>query len=115
MVGVSMKCGDCGTLLKSVEEAQGHAELTSRSNFSDSTKVVLNLVCSACGKPCRSKTETDLHTKRTGRTEFVDKTEEATKPINLEAPKVPMDVDEPTSSSGQPEGITPFMGEIKSY
>ncbi|CAI0437033.1 unnamed protein product [Linum tenue] len=97
MAGVSLKCGDCGALLKSVEEAQEHAELTSHSNFSESTEAVLNLVCSACGKPCRSKTETDLHTKRTGHTEFVDKTEEATKPINLEAPKVPMDVDEPTS------------------
>ncbi|CAN1334447.1 UBX domain-containing protein 1 [Linum perenne] len=95
MAGVSLKCGDCGALLKSVEEAQEHAELTSHSNFSESTEAVLNLVCTACGKPCRSKTETDLHTKRTGHTEFVDKTEEATKPISLEAPKVPMDVDEP--------------------
>ncbi|CAL1354428.1 unnamed protein product [Linum trigynum] len=103
MAGVSLKCGDCGALLKSVQEAQEHAELTSHSNFSESKEAVLNLVCSACGKPCRSKTETDLHTKRTGHTEFVDKTEEATKPISLEAPKAAMDVDEPTSSSGQPE------------
>ncbi|OIW19196.1 hypothetical protein TanjilG_04939 [Lupinus angustifolius] len=88
MAGVSLKCGDCGALLKSVEEAQEHAELTSHSNFSESTEPVLNLVCTACSKPCRSKTESDLHTKRTGHTEFVDKTSEATKPISLEAPKV---------------------------
>lgn len=56
MSGVSLKCGDCGALLKSVEEAQEHAELTSHSNFSESTEAVLNLVCTACGKPCRSKT-----------------------------------------------------------
>ncbi|CAL2224715.1 unnamed protein product [Prunus armeniaca] len=56
MAGVSLKCGDCGALLKSVEEAQEHAELTSHSNFSESTEAVLNLVCSSCGKPCRSKT-----------------------------------------------------------
>ncbi|KAK7247095.1 hypothetical protein RIF29_41972 [Crotalaria pallida] len=88
MAGVSLKCGDCGALLKSVEEAQEHAELTSHSNFSESTEAVLNLVCTSCSKPCRSKTESDLHTKRTGHTEFVDKTSEATKPISLEVPKV---------------------------
>ncbi|KAE9602989.1 hypothetical protein Lal_00018385 [Lupinus albus] len=88
MAGVSLKCGDCGALLKSVEEAQEHAELTSHSNFSESTEPVLNLLCTACSKPCRSKTESDLHTKRTGHTEFVDKTSEATKPISLEVPKV---------------------------
>ncbi|KAM4117187.1 hypothetical protein ACB094_02G106100 [Castanea mollissima] len=87
MAGVSLKCGDCGALLRSVEEAQQHAELTSHSNFSESTEAVLNLVCTTCAKPCRSKTETDLHTKRTGHTEFVDKTAEAVKPISLEVPK----------------------------
>uniref|UniRef100_A0A803LTP5 UBA domain-containing protein n=1 Tax=Chenopodium quinoa TaxID=63459 RepID=A0A803LTP5_CHEQI len=95
MSGVSLQCGDCGALLKSVEEAQQHAELTSHSNFSESTEPVLNLVCSSCGKPCRSKTESDLHTKRTGHTEFSDKTSESVKPINLESPSstAPMDVD----------------------
>uniref|UniRef100_A0A803LZC9 UBA domain-containing protein n=1 Tax=Chenopodium quinoa TaxID=63459 RepID=A0A803LZC9_CHEQI len=97
MSGVSLQCGDCGALLKSVEEAQQHAELTSHSNFSESTEPVLNLVCSSCGKPCRSKTESDLHTKRTGHTEFSDKTSESVKPINLESPSsttpTPMDVD----------------------
>ncbi|XP_010522396.1 PREDICTED: vicilin-like seed storage protein At2g18540 [Tarenaya hassleriana] len=104
MAGVSLKCGDCGALLKSVEEAQEHAELTSHSNFAESTEAVLNLVCTTCGKPCRSKTESDLHTKRTGHTEFVDKTMEATKPISLEAPKVAMETDEAddASGSGQP-------------
>ncbi|OAY55345.1 MAP7 domain-containing protein 2 [Manihot esculenta] len=105
MAGVSLKCGDCGALLKSVEEAQEHAELTSHSNFSESTEAVLNLVCTTCGKPCRSKTESDLHTKRTGHTEFADKTSEAAKPISLEVTKAPMEVDEPGdgSSSAQPE------------
>ena len=56
MAGVSLKCGDCGALLKSVEEAQEHAELTSHSNFAESTEAVLNLVCTTCSKPCRSKT-----------------------------------------------------------
>lgn len=56
MSGVSLQCGDCGTLFKSVAEAQEHAEVTSHANFSESTEAVLNLVCTACGKPCRSKT-----------------------------------------------------------
>ncbi|XP_031480592.1 uncharacterized protein LOC116250796 isoform X2 [Nymphaea colorata] len=89
MAGLSLRCGDCGAHLRSVEEAQEHAELTSHSNFEESTEAVLNLVCSACGKPCRSKTESDLHTKRTGHTEFVDRTLEAVKTIDLDAPKAP--------------------------
>ncbi|CAN6890314.1 unnamed protein product [Brassica oleracea] len=92
MAGVSLECGDCGALLKSVEEAQEHAELTSHSNFAESTEAVLNLVCTTCSKPCRSKTESDLHTKRTGHTEFVDKTMETVKPISLEAPKAAMEI-----------------------
>ncbi|KAK1426373.1 hypothetical protein QVD17_15044 [Tagetes erecta] len=108
MAGVSLKCGDCGALLKSVEEAQEHAELTKHTDFSESTEPVLNLVCSTCGKPCRSKTESDLHTKRTGHTEFADKTSETVKPIVLEVAKnqssddVDM-VDASASSSGEPE------------
>ncbi|KAJ9154002.1 hypothetical protein P3X46_027383 [Hevea brasiliensis] len=49
--------------------------------------------------------ESDLHTKGTGHTDFVDKTSEAAKPISLEVPKPPMDVDEPVdaSTSSQPE------------
>ncbi|KAK9008570.1 hypothetical protein V6N11_075459 [Hibiscus sabdariffa] len=45
--GIILKPGDCGTLLESVEEAQEHAELTFHSNFSQSTKVVLNPVCTS--------------------------------------------------------------------
>ena len=56
MAGLSLKCVDCGALLRSVEEAEEHAELTSHSNFAESVEAVLNLVCSSCGKPCRSKT-----------------------------------------------------------
>ncbi|CAL0329674.1 unnamed protein product [Lupinus luteus] len=104
MAGVSLKCGDCGALLKSVEEAQEHAELTSHSNFSESTEPVLNLLCTVCSKPCRSKTESDLHTKRTGHTEFVDKTSEATKPISLEVPKVGATAEEAvTATTNQDE------------
>ncbi|PKU81054.1 hypothetical protein MA16_Dca024026 [Dendrobium catenatum] len=89
MAGLSLRCGDCGTLFRSVEEAQEHADLTAHANFSESTEAVLNLVCSTCGKPCRSKTESDLHTKRTGHVDFTDKTLEAAKPIELEASKAP--------------------------
>ncbi|XAR62561.1 hypothetical protein NMG60_11017367 [Bertholletia excelsa] len=106
MAGLSLKCGDCGTLLRSVEEAQEHAELTKHSNFSESTEAVLNLVCSSCGKPCRSKTESDLHTKRTGHSEFVDKTSEASKPISLEVQKAQQmdaDMEEVGGASNQPE------------
>ncbi|KAF5738504.1 UBX domain-containing protein 4 [Tripterygium wilfordii] len=105
MAGVSLQCGDCGALLKSVQEAQEHAELTTHSNFSESTEAVLSLVCTTCGKPCRSKTESDLHTKRTGHTEFVDKTSEATKPISLEVQKEAMDTEEALNalSTNQPE------------
>ncbi|KAK6122880.1 hypothetical protein DH2020_043406 [Rehmannia glutinosa] len=102
MAGVSLKCGDCGTLLKSVEEAQEHAELTKHSNFVESTEAVLNL-------------ESDLHTKRTGHTEFVDKTSEAAKPISLEAPKpkddVEMDEAGDGSSSQQEEMVVPEVNQ----
>ncbi|KAL5711664.1 hypothetical protein ACHQM5_013925 [Ranunculus cassubicifolius] len=87
--GLSLQCGDCGVLLKSVEEAQEHAELTSHSNFAESVEAVLNLVCTTCAKPCRSKTESDLHTKRTGHPDFTDLTLENAKPISLETPKIP--------------------------
>ncbi|XP_052188187.1 uncharacterized protein LOC127798682 [Diospyros lotus] len=103
MAGVSLKCGDCGTLLRSVEEAQEHAELTKHSNFSESTEAVLNLVCTSCGKPCRSKTESDLHKKRTGHTEFVDKTSEAAKPISLEVQKADVEMEDAGGATAHPE------------
>ncbi|KAK7318946.1 hypothetical protein RJT34_03655 [Clitoria ternatea] len=106
MAGVSLKCGDCGALFRSVDEAQQHAELTSHSNFSESTEPVLNLICTVCSKPCRSKTESDLHTKRTGHTEFVDKTSEAAKPISLEAPKV-----DATGTSENPDAASTEQNE----
>ncbi|KAL6899085.1 hypothetical protein ACP4OV_005743 [Aristida adscensionis] len=114
MAGLSLQCGDCGVLLRSVEEAQAHAEATSHTNFAESTDAVLNLVCSACGKPCRSQTEVDLHTKRTGHTEFADKTAEAAKPIDLEAPQKPaseaMDVDASASAEHQ-EMVVPEVNK----
>jgi len=109
MAGLSLRCGDCGAQLRSVEEAQAHAEVTNHANFVESTEAVLNLVCSDCGKPCRSQTEVDLHTKRTGHKDFADKTAEAAKPIDLEAPLKPassseaMDVDAPASASEEPQ------------
>lgn len=78
-----MTCGICHTHLRTVEEAQEHAELTGHTDFSESTQPVLNLVCRTCGKPCRTKTECDLHTKRTGHGDYDDKTVEAAQPISL--------------------------------
>ncbi|GMP99721.1 hypothetical protein CsSME_00047083 [Camellia sinensis var. sinensis] len=106
MAGVSLKCGDCGTLLRSVKEAQEHAELTKHSNFFEPIEPVLNLLCSSCLKPCRSKTESDLHTKRTGHHEFVDRTLETVKPISLDVQKgCKGDVEmEESSSSNKHEG-----------
>jgi UBX domain-containing protein 1/4 len=61
MAGLSLRCGDCGAQLRSVEEAQAHAESTNHANFVESTEAVLNLVCSNCGKPCRSHTVRSHH------------------------------------------------------
>ena len=49
MAGLSLRCGDCGAQLRSVEEAQAHAEVTNHANFVESTEAVLNLVCSDYG------------------------------------------------------------------
>ncbi|CAN6238199.1 unnamed protein product [Urochloa humidicola] len=118
MAGLSLRCGDCGAQLRSVEEAQSHAEATNHANFVESTEAVLNLVCSDCGKPCRSQTEVDLHTKRTGHKEFADKTAEAAKPIDLDAPLKPastseaMDVDAPASASASDEPQEMVVPEV---
>ncbi|KAI4979544.1 hypothetical protein ZWY2020_016297 [Hordeum vulgare] len=122
MAGLSLRCGDCGVQLRSVEEAQAHAEATSHTNFAESTEAVLNLVCADCGKPCRSQTEVDLHKKRTGHAEFTDKTMEAAKPIDLEAPPKPAaeakDVDVSGSAEPQqlvaPEVNKEMLGELES-
>ncbi|KAK1256799.1 hypothetical protein QJS04_geneDACA024762 [Acorus gramineus] len=123
MSGLSLKCGDCGAHLRTVEEAQEHAELTNHSNFVESTEAVLNLICASCAKPCRSKTESELHTKRTGHAEFVDRTAESSKPIDLEAPKaVPVESTEEgalgeTSQSGEmavPEVNKSLLEELES-
>ncbi|KAL6125286.1 hypothetical protein ACLB2K_073345 [Fragaria x ananassa] len=90
IAGVSLKCGDCGAFLRSIEEAQEHAKLTSHSNFAESTEPVLNL-------------ESDLHTKRTRHTEFADKTANATKPISLEVPKVASSESEDVATPSQTE------------
>ncbi|XP_016447274.1 uncharacterized protein LOC107772290 [Nicotiana tabacum] len=71
-----LQCGDCRTLLKSVEEAEQHVKHISHTNFCESTEPIRHLVCTACGKPCLCKTEFDFHAKRTGHTKFQDKTAE---------------------------------------
>ncbi|XP_060211135.1 uncharacterized protein LOC132638182 isoform X2 [Lycium barbarum] len=71
-----LQCGDCETLLKSVEEAQQHVNNTCHTNFRESNEAILNLVCTLCRKTCTCKTESDYHTKRTGHTEFQDRTAE---------------------------------------
>ncbi|KAK9006755.1 hypothetical protein V6N11_019089 [Hibiscus sabdariffa] len=50
--GIILNLRDHGTPLKSVEEAQEHAELTFHSNFSQSTEAILNLVCASGGNSC---------------------------------------------------------------
>ncbi|CAM6106010.1 unnamed protein product [Calypogeia fissa] len=120
MAGLSLECGDCKTQLRSVEEAQEHAELTGHANFQESTEPVLNLVCTTCQKPCRSKTESDLHTKRTGHTEFTDKTAETAKPIDLEkkpdgAPRA-SDSQEQSATTGEmvvPEVNKTLLAELE--
>ncbi|KAK8575288.1 hypothetical protein V6N12_062963 [Hibiscus sabdariffa] len=62
--GIILNSQDYGTPLKSVEEAQEHAELAFHSNFSETTKVVLNPVCANGGNPCRSKIKSNLQTKK---------------------------------------------------
>lgn len=84
-MALSLKCGQCGVLLRSMKEAQDHGEATGHSQFEESTEAILTLVCAECGKPCRSETEKDIHTKRTGHSQFVDKTHEAAKPIVRES------------------------------
>lgn len=53
--GLSLRCGDCGVHLRSVEEAQAHAEATYHTNFTESTEAVFNLFCADRGT-CRSQT-----------------------------------------------------------
>ncbi|KAL7177246.1 hypothetical protein ACSBR2_030566 [Camellia fascicularis] len=114
MAGVSLKCGDCGTLLRSVKEAQEHAELTKHSNFFESIEPVLNLLCSSCLKPCRSKTESDLHAKRTGHHEFVDRTLDTVKPISLDVQKDckgDVEMEQSSSSNEHEEMVVPEVDQ----
>ncbi|MCD7451404.1 hypothetical protein HAX54_011712 [Datura stramonium] len=76
---VVLQCGDCGTLLKSVEEAQRHAKDYCHTNFLESNEAIRCLVCTVCDKRCLCKTESDFHAKRTGHTEFQDRTAEETR------------------------------------
>jgi len=80
----SLLCKDCNTLLRSVKEAQDHADATGHANFEESTEAVKKLVCGDCNKICRNDTERDLHTKRTGHTNFEDRTGEENDPMDTE-------------------------------
>ncbi|GBG67556.1 hypothetical protein CBR_g685 [Chara braunii] len=101
----SLLCGDCGVQLRSMKEAQDHAEAFGHSNFKESTEAVLSLVCATCGKPCRSKTEADLHTKRTQHADFVDKTKESSTAVQLvvEKEKKPVESLRPVLESAEPQ------------
>jgi hypothetical protein len=83
-MALSLTCKDCNTALRSVKEAQDHAEATGHSNFEESTAAVLSLVCAECGKACKSEVERDLHTRRTGHASFEDRTGQSVA-INTEA------------------------------
>ncbi|CAI9117703.1 OLC1v1019158C2 [Oldenlandia corymbosa var. corymbosa] len=111
MAGKSLMCNDCGARLKSVEEAQEHAELTKHTNFAESDEPILSLVCTACGKSCRSTTERDMHKVRTGHDEYVDKTSEAAAPLILEAPKANDDVIMSEAGGSQEEMVVPEVDE----
>lgn len=80
----SLVCKDCNAFLRSVKEAQDHADATGHTNFEESTEAVKKLVCDECGKVCRNDTEKDLHTKRTGHSTFEDKTGDQTDVIDTE-------------------------------
>ena len=89
-----------------MEELQEYAELTSHSNFSESTETILDLICTVCPKSCRLEIESDLHARRIMHIEFVDKTSEPAKPISLEVPKATdesREVVDASDSSSQPQ------------
>jgi UBX domain-containing protein 1/4 len=70
---VSLKCVTCGVLLKSVQEAQTHGEITGHSDFSESTEIIKTMRCTACGKRCRNEQEQKLHSNfNEGHEDFVE-------------------------------------------
>ena len=73
-MAVSLKCGQCGVLLRNVAEAQNHNELTGHSQFEESTEQLVLKVCKTCGKPARTEAEITLHKRMNpGHDEFVEK------------------------------------------
>jgi hypothetical protein len=117
-MALSLVCQDCNTQLRSVKDAQEHADATGHSNFAESEAAVLQIVCKECGKACKSEVERDLHTKRTGHAEFQDKTGQAAA-INTEAQMAearaelhdgapaPADADAAAAAEGAPEELVP--------
>ncbi|XP_049344390.1 uncharacterized protein LOC125808771 [Solanum verrucosum] len=75
-IEVLLQCGDCGTLLESVVDAQQHAQNFHHTNFYESKEAIRFLVCSTCGQNSRCHTESAMHSKRSGHTEFYDRTAE---------------------------------------
>ncbi|KAH0739109.1 hypothetical protein KY290_037814 [Solanum tuberosum] len=61
-IEVLLQCGDCGTLLESVVEAQQHAQNFHHTNFYESKEAIRFLVCSTCGQNSRCHTCGDCGT-----------------------------------------------------
>jgi len=66
----SLKCGECGALFLSVQEAQTHGELSKHTRFEETTEKVQVWFCAACGKPARSDADRKLHSRHTGHDEW---------------------------------------------
>mmetsp|Transcript_21409 Transcript_21409/g.36513 ORF Transcript_21409/g.36513 Transcript_21409/m.36513 type:complete len:444 (-) Transcript_21409:341-1672(-) len=77
-MAASLKCGQCGVLLPSVNAAQTHSEVTGHTQFEESVEIIKVLKCVDCGKPCRSDAERMLHTRHTQHTQYVEATNEGT-------------------------------------
>ena len=80
----SLKCNQCQVKLRSVQEAQDHAEATGHVDFAEDVEAVRQIRCKECGKICRSETEKDVHTKRVGHEEFEDVTNSSGQGIDTE-------------------------------
>ena len=68
MAARSLRCGQCGTLLTSVKEAQNHNEATGHVQFEEAEEEVRVFACThpGCGKKARTDAEKGLHQRFTG-------------------------------------------------
>ena len=106
----SLKCNDCNLLLRSVKEAQDHADATGHSNFAETTVAIKTLVCTDCGKPCRTAAEQHLHTRHTGHTSFVEKSHSAT--LNTEAEMAEARAQDDNNDNKDNESTALFPAEV---